>query len=62
MTSGPSAETPPLSQFLRPELPAAALHGLPGEVAVTLAAATGEARGGRVRPLAADRHDSARRT
>ena len=41
MTSGPAAETPPLSQFLRPELPAAALHGLPGQAAVTLAAATG---------------------
>jgi hypothetical protein len=32
---------PPLSAFLRPELPAAALHGLPGEAAVTLAGATG---------------------
>ena len=27
---------PPLAAFLRPELPPAALHGLPGEVAVTL--------------------------
>jgi hypothetical protein len=30
----------PLSAFLRPNLPEAALHGLPGEVAVTLAEAT----------------------
>lgn len=32
---------PPLSAFLRPELDPAALHGLAGEVAVTLAGATG---------------------
>lgn len=32
---------PPLAAFLRPELPAAALHGLPGEVATTLAEASG---------------------
>lgn len=32
---------PPLAAFLRPELPAAALHGLAGEVAVSLADATG---------------------
>lgn len=32
---------PPLTAFLRPVLPAAALHGLAGEVAVTLADATG---------------------
>lgn len=32
---------PPLSAFLRPELDPAALHGLPGETALTLAAATG---------------------
>jgi hypothetical protein len=44
MTSGPAAETPPLSRFLRPQLPAAALHGLPGEVAVTLGDATGADR------------------
>jgi hypothetical protein len=41
-----SAETitepvPPLAAFLRPELPRAALHGLPGEVAVTLSEASG---------------------
>lgn len=41
MTSGPAGEVPPLGVFLRPQLPAAALHGLPGEVAVTLAHATG---------------------
>ena len=34
-------ETPPLARFLRPELPEAALHGLPGAVATRLAAATG---------------------
>lgn len=32
---------PPLAAFLRPELPAAALHGLPGEVAVTLSETSG---------------------
>jgi len=32
---------PPLASFLRPELPAAALHGLAGDVAVSLADATG---------------------
>jgi hypothetical protein len=32
---------PPLTAFLRPELPGAALHGLPGEVAVSVAGATG---------------------
>lgn len=32
---------PPLAAFLRPELPDAALHGLAGEVAVTLAEASG---------------------
>lgn len=32
---------PPLSAFLRPELPPGALYGLPGEVAVTLGEATG---------------------
>jgi hypothetical protein len=32
---------PPLGVFLRPVLPQAALHGLPGEAAVTLSAATG---------------------
>ena len=32
---------PPLAAFLRPELPPAALHGLPGEVAVTLSEAAG---------------------
>jgi Protein of unknown function (DUF3987) len=35
------ALVPPLSAFLRPELDPAALHGLPGEVAVTLAASSG---------------------
>ena len=35
------ATRPPLSAFLRPELPPAALHGLAGEVAVTLAESTG---------------------
>ena len=34
-------ETPPLARFLRPELPRAALHGLPGAVATRLADATG---------------------
>ena len=32
---------PPLAAFLRPELHPAALHGLPGDVATTLADATG---------------------
>jgi hypothetical protein len=32
---------PPLAAFLRPELPPAALHGLPGEIATTLADASG---------------------
>ena len=32
---------PPLSAFLRPELPAAALVGLPGEVTARLAASSG---------------------
>jgi len=32
---------PPLAAFLRPELPPAALYGLPGEVAVTLAESAG---------------------
>lgn len=32
------APVPPLTAFLRPELPAAALHGLPGEVAIALSA------------------------
>jgi hypothetical protein len=36
-----TTDVPPLATFLRPELPLAALHGLPGEVAVTLAADTG---------------------
>jgi hypothetical protein len=36
-----SEDVPPLGVFLRPALPAAALHGLPGEAAVALAAATG---------------------
>ena len=31
----------PLGVFLRPELPAAALHGLPGEAPLALDAATG---------------------
>ena len=35
------AEVPPLAAFLRPELSPAALYGLPGEVATTLADATG---------------------
>ena len=30
-------EVPPLAAFLRPELAPAALYGLPGEVATTLA-------------------------
>jgi hypothetical protein len=34
-------EVPPLAAFLRPELPPAALHGLPGEVAVTLSGTAG---------------------
>ncbi len=34
-------QTPPLAAFLRPALPAAALHGLPGEAAVSLSEATG---------------------
>jgi hypothetical protein len=32
---------PPLAAFLRPELPAAALYGLPGEIATALSEATG---------------------
>jgi hypothetical protein len=32
---------PPLTAFLRPELPAAALHGLPGEVATALSESAG---------------------
>lgn len=32
---------PPLAAFLRPQLPPAALYGLPGEVAVTLSEASG---------------------
>ena len=36
-----TGEVPPLAAFLRPELPPAALHGLPGEVAVTLSEAAG---------------------
>jgi hypothetical protein len=36
-----TTQVPPLAAFLRPELPTAALYGLPGEVAVTLAQATG---------------------
>ena len=36
-----TTEVPPLASFLRPELPLAALHGLPGEVAASLAEATG---------------------
>lgn len=35
------SSVPPLAAFLRPELPAAALHGLPGEVAVALSEASG---------------------
>lgn len=38
VTTGP---VPPLAAFLRPELPAAALYGLPGEVAVTLSETSG---------------------
>lgn len=34
-------EVPPLSAFLRPELPAAALRGLPGDVATALAESSG---------------------
>jgi hypothetical protein len=41
MTTTPAVQVPPLAAFLRPELPAAALHGLAGEVAVTLAGASG---------------------
>ena len=43
MTDHPAGSTPipPLSAFLRPELPAAALVGLPGEVTVRLAASSG---------------------
>jgi hypothetical protein len=36
-----AVEVPPLAAFLRPELPVAALHGLPGEVAVTLSESAG---------------------
>ena len=39
--SGADVQVPPLAAFLRPELPAAALYGLAGEVAATLADATG---------------------
>ena len=42
MTAEPIAgPVPPLAAFLRPELPDAALYGLPGEVAVTLAESSG---------------------
>ena len=41
MTETDVAQTPPLAAFLRPALPAAALHGLPGEAAVSLSEATG---------------------
>src|SRR3984893_11380628 len=34
-------EVPPLSAFLRPELPAAALRGLPGDVATALSESSG---------------------
>ncbi len=37
----PAGTVPPLAAFLRPELPAAALHGLPGEAATALAASSG---------------------
>jgi hypothetical protein len=42
MTStGTDVQRPPLAAFLRPELPAAALHGLAGEAAAALAQSTG---------------------
>src|SRR6185437_5341073 len=41
MTDQITAQVPPLATFLRPVLPPAALHGLPGEVAVAMAEATG---------------------
>jgi hypothetical protein len=40
-TADELAAVPPLAAFLRPELPAEALYGLPGEVAVALAEASG---------------------
>jgi len=40
-TEDQAAAVPPLAAFLRPQLPPAALHGLPGEVAVTLAESSG---------------------
>ena len=41
MTIAPEVPVPPLSAFLRPELPPAALYGLPGDVATALAASSG---------------------
>jgi hypothetical protein len=37
----PGTQVPPLAAFLRPDLPPAAFHGLPGDVAAGLADATG---------------------
>ena len=41
MSTTDEQQVPPLSAFLRPELPPAALHGLPGEVAAVLSGASG---------------------
>ena len=40
-TEDQAATVPPLAAFLRPQLPPAALYGLPGEVATTLSEASG---------------------
>ena len=40
-TEDQAATVPPLAAFLRPQLPPAALYGLPGEVATTLAESSG---------------------
>ena len=40
-TEDQAATVPPLAAFLRPQLPPAALYGLPGEVAITLSEASG---------------------
>ena len=41
MSEALTATVPPLAAFLRPQLPPAALYGLPGEVATTLAESSG---------------------